>query len=218
MHLHIAAAAGEASHAFCRRQGERVMAKDVPIASPRFNVAASIRDLRRELRQVLGSLEGVIGKIEQIEEALKLLEKASTGCAGISILTGASRLAYNLEILPRADGSGSVEFSIDGRSKFSLGPRLAEVFQFIASGDKDRSSADPLVGWRSRSEIIGFLQNSTGKLFRKSYVNNMVHLLRDALRTAGYDRNLIQTHKEKGVRLALKRGGRGIQGALPPGW
>jgi DNA-binding winged helix-turn-helix (wHTH) protein len=46
----------------------------------------------------------------------------------------------------------------------------------------------------------------------------MVNLLRKTLRKNGYDSNLIQTNKEKGVRLALKHSARGLPQASTPEW
>jgi hypothetical protein len=122
-------------------------------------------------------------------------------------------VAHNLDIQPQPDGSA--EMMIDGGRKFFLGPRLAEVFKFIASAGKDGAGEDPLVGWRSRQEILKFLSDSTGEEFRKQYVNNMVHLLKKALRKAGYDRGLIQTNRQKGIRFALKRGAQGLKASTP---
>jgi hypothetical protein len=170
------------------------MAKGMHVATPRINFGASRRDLLHDVRLVRTSLEAQVERLDRIECYLELL-------SGIHTTGARDPVAYNLDIQQRADGS--VEFAIDGGDKFSLGPRLAEVFQFLASGDKDRSEKDALVGWRSRTEIIKFLEESTGKSFRTNYVNNMVHLLKEALRKAGYDRGMIQTHRQKGVRLAL---------------
>jgi transposase len=95
--------------------------------------------------------------------------------------------------------------SIDGGRKFVLAPQLAEVFRFIATGDKERSEKDPLVSWRSREAVLELL-DSDGRSYSRRYVNNLVHRLRQTLRKAGYDWNLIQTHRQKGVRFAFKRG------------
>jgi len=56
--------------------------------------------------------------------------------------SGDDQIAYNLDIRTRANGS--VEVAIDSGEKFSLGPRLAEVFRFLASGDKERGGNDGL--------------------------------------------------------------------------
>lgn len=192
------------------------MEREIPVAAPRINIEASIRDLLHEVRLVQACLDAQIDRLEQIERALKTLLGARTAHGGGIVDSGAAQVAYNLQIVPHADES--VEVTIDGGRKFSLGPRLAKVFLFLATGEKDRGGADPLVGWRSRTEIIKFLKDSTGKDFRRTYLNNMVHLLKQALRKAGYDCSLIQTHRQKGARLAFKRGAHSLSGASTPGW
>jgi len=194
------------------------MVSDVPAAAPRINVEASIRDLRHELRLMLGSLDTLTARLERMDRELEILEGARSVRACKPSGPERFRVAYNLEILPCADGSGSIQVAIDGGRRFYLGPRLAEVFQFIASGEKDPAGADPLVGWRSKEEIIRFLQGPTDKQFRADYVIGMVFLLRQALCKAGYDRRLIQSNKLKGYRFAFKRGARGLLPPSPPEW
>jgi hypothetical protein len=179
-----------------------------PVATPRINFGASIRDLLHEVRLIRSALEAQIERLDRIERDLVFLSGIRTTGAGNLPPSGTGPVAYNLDMKQRADGS--VELVIDGGDRFSLGPRLAEVFQFLASGDKDRSGKDPLAGWRSRTEIIEFLEKHTGKRFSKNYVNGMVYLLKKALTKARYDRGLIQTHRQKGVRLAYKRGAQGL--------
>lgn len=144
------------------------------MAIPRINFGGSIRDLLHDVRLVRISLEAQIERLDRIERELKDLLDIQDQSAPNLVSFGTVPVAYNLVIHHHSDGS--VEFAIDGGSKFSLGPRLAEVFQFLASGDKDRSGKDALVGWRSRDEILEFLEKSTGKRFRRNYVNNMVYL------------------------------------------
>jgi hypothetical protein len=180
------------------------------MAKPRINYDASIRMLVHDVRVTRANLAAQMTRLDRIEYDLVSLLQA---CAPFEIKGaggGSTRVAHNLDMRHRADGS--VEVAIDGGGKILLGPRLAEVFQFLATGSKDLSGKDPLVAWRSRDEIVKFLQAGAGKPFRKEYVNNMVHLLKEALRKAGYDRSLIQTHRQKGIRLAYK-GGAPVQSA-----
>jgi hypothetical protein len=65
---------------------------------------------------------------------------------------GTGPVAHNLLIQQHSEGS--VEFAIDSEHSFSLGPRLAEIFQFLASGDKDQSGKDELVGWRRKVAVL----------------------------------------------------------------
>ena len=171
---------------------------------PRFNFDASIRDLLREVRLARAGLDAQVDRLDRLElDLVELLGGRFAGPVG-PLPPGPGRVAHNLEIEARHDGFAVV--SIDGGRKFVLAPQLAEVFRFIATGEKERSDKDPLVGWRSRDEVLDLLMESAGRRFPRRYVNNLAHRLRQALRKAGYDWNLIQTHRQKGVRFALKRG------------
>jgi hypothetical protein len=187
------------------------MVAGMRVVAPRINLGSSMRDLLHEVRLIQSSLDAQLSRLERVERDLVVLSGVrSAGSAGLMV-SGTEPVALNLH--SRICSDGSVDFSIDGGAKFSLGPRLAEVFQFLASGDKDRSGQDVLVGWRSRREIISVLENSTGKKISGNYVNSIVYLIRRALLGAGYDRNLIQTHRQKGVRLAYKCSSGRWQGA-----
>jgi hypothetical protein len=178
------------------------MAKEMSGTKPRINLAASARDLLRDVRLIRKCLDAQLGRLERVERELSVLASSSGADPSNAVPLGGGPMAHNLEINPLPDGS--VEFAIDGGDTFSLGPRLAEVFQYLASGDKDRSGQDALVVWRSRMEIIAYLEKRAGKAFRTNYVNGMVYLLKNALQNAGYDPKLIQTHRKKGIRLAFK--------------
>lgn len=177
------------------------------MAIPRFNIGASVQDLLQEVRLIRKCLEAQIERLDRAEYELSVLVKTLGADARNPVAFDKGPVAHNLDVQQHPDGS--IEFAIDGGDRFSLGPRLAEVFQFLASGDRDRSGKDALVGWRSRTEIIEFLEASTGKRFTRNYVNSMVYLLKKALRDAGYDHKLIQTHRQKGIRLAYKHGAQG---------
>jgi len=183
------------------------MAKGMLGANPKINVAASFRDLLHDVRLTRSCLEAQIERLDRIELELSVLASRSGVDAHNTKVLGRDPMANNLEIQQLPDCS--VKIAMDGGDTFSLGPRLAEVFQFLASGDKDRSGQEALVGWRSRVEIIAFLEKHAGKTFRTNYINGMVYLLKEALRNAGYDPKLIQTHRQKGIRLAYKLGAQG---------
>jgi hypothetical protein len=179
------------------------MAGSVP---PRFNVAASLRDALHEVRLVRSCLDGQIDRLDRLERELVALLRSGSGGAGAGPTNDVGQVAHNLEIQCRPDGSAVV--SIDGGRKFVLAQQLAEVLRFIASGEKDRGGSDPLVGWRSRTEILSFLADSAGRSYEPRYLNNLVHRLRMALKKADYHCDLIQTNRQKGVRFAFKHSAR----------
>jgi hypothetical protein len=174
------------------------------VAEPRINYRASIRDLLHDVRLIQSCLDAQADRLSRIAGDLKFMAELQASGGGLPPVADAEPVVYNLRAVDLSDGH--VEFTIDGGSKFSLGPRLAEVFLFLASGEKDSAAQDPLVGWRTRSNVLRFLEQRAGRTFPDRYVNNIVNLLRDALRDAQYDRSLIQTHRQKGIRLAFKRG------------
>jgi hypothetical protein len=184
----------------------------IPVAKPRINYEASIRMLVHDVRVTRANLAAQMARLDRIEFDLVSLLQACAPFEVKGCVSGPVSVAHNLAVWRRSDGS--VEVSIDGGAKFSLGPRLADVFLFLASGGKDTSGKDPLVAWRSREDILRFLQDGSSRSFRRSYVNNMVHLLKEALRKAGYDRSLIQTHRGKGIRLAFKSGSQDLSAVL----
>lgn len=177
------------------------MASEASHAPPRFNVRATARDWLREVRLIRGCLDAQVDRLDRLERELVTLIGSCDVDDDPSVLTDGP-IAYNLSFAWRGDGSAAV--SIDGGAKFVLPPQLAEVFQFIATGNANHRARDPLVGWRSRAEIAALLERSAHRSFTVSYVNNLVHRLRQVLRKAGYNGNLIQTHKHKGVRVAHK--------------
>jgi hypothetical protein len=192
------------------------MVNPVAVVTPRINFPLSIRDLLHEVRIVRSGLEAQIERLDRMERDLAVLAGTHPDQIGTHIVHVPGQVAYNMDTRQNADGS--VVVAIDGGTPFSLGPRLAEVFQFIATAEKDRDGQDALVGWRTRAEILKLLGGPQGRPFHPRYVNNIVHLLKEALRKAGYDRNLIQTNRLRGIRLALKRGQRVLRAGTPRSW
>jgi hypothetical protein len=178
------------------------------VPTPNINLNVSIRDLTHEVRLARASGETQVERLDRIDRDLTfLLEVLPPG----STTSGGARaepVVYNLIGKPRSDGS--VEFVINGQGKLSLGPRLAEVFIFLTGGESERDENQDLAGWRTRAQILQFLEQSGSRTFRRAYVNNLVHLLRRALQKAGYDRRLIQTNRQRGVRLAYQRAAPGF--------
>jgi hypothetical protein len=116
-----------------------------------------------------------------------------------------AQIAQTLRIEDHIDGT--VWFAFDLRNEFKLAPRLADLLTYLASASADRAgSTEHLVGFRSRADILAFLEETAGKKFRRQYLNNLVNLLKDALRRLD-GRILVVTDRRKGIRLLLKHGG-----------
>jgi hypothetical protein len=193
------------------------METGTPGRARRVNIAATCDYWRRELRLLAAALERLIERIEHLEKEVHSCQSAhssATAAGGGAIynpdeLLSNEPICYNL--YDRKLSNGSVEIALDGGEKFKLAPQLAEVFLFIAGGATNPGGEDPLVGWRSRTEILGHLSKQFGRSFKQRYVNNLIHRIKLALAKAHYDRRYIQTNRQKGVRLALAR-----NSALPP--
>jgi hypothetical protein len=184
--------------------------------TPRVNIAATCDYWRRELRQLTGALERAVERIQQLEREISSFQSACgsrtlDGNCGIS-LTEPTVHAMDVRRL----SNGSIEIALDGGRKFKLPPQLAEVFLYIASGEKNPGPDDPLVGWRTRTQILECLARSFGRTYQLRFVNNLIHRLKDILSKAGYSRGLIQTHRRKGVRLACRRGPSDARQAINP--
>jgi hypothetical protein len=192
-------------------EGASAMTIDYQLPLPSSN-NESIKELRRRLRLVMRAMDEALDKLGAIERDLKILEGLAPVSPGCIIGPRTGPIVYNLDVQKRYDDS--IVVSINGGDPFILGPRLAGVFQFISAGG---CSSDDLIGWRSREEILKSLNNFAGHELRIGYVNSLINLLKDKLAKAGYDRDLIQTSREKGVRLALKRrNARGVKGDYAP--
>jgi hypothetical protein len=103
----------------------------------------------------------------------------------------------------------SLWFEIDNNGVwFSLGARLGGLLQFLASQPGADGSEDELIGFRSRAEILAYLEKTGERKYDPQFVNKLVNKLRDLLRTRTHDkRSLVVTSRQRGVRFLLRRGG-----------
>lgn len=108
--------------------------------------------------------------------------------------------ASTLYLSPHADGSCDV--SVNSRRAFRLPPLLATLLTVLAS--QRGQAQDGLTDWQTKSEVAVALSKRTGRLVSASNVTKSVHMLRKAFRDAGENWLLVQTHRERGVRFALR--------------
>ena len=173
----------------------------MPGPTAKINFSVSARDWLHDLRLVRSALEAQIDRLDRLELEMDRLASLDGRDAG-ALAPGATPVALYLEIHPQPDGSARI--IIDGGAKLLLAPRLADVFHYLASSEKDHTAKDGLPEWRSRMEIVRFLEKHAGKAFTTRYLNGMIYLLKKALHEAGYDARLIQSHRQKGVRFAYQ--------------
>ncbi len=173
-------------------------------AGGRLNLELSLQDFLREVRAMRANLDRYVARLDQIEKELTVLLAWLRGAAPVSQFgAGAPHgpVAHSLSAVPLADDS--LEVRIDGGRARRFPPRLGEVLLFLA-GSEGRVE-DELVPWKALPAVAEWLGAKSGRKIRRQYVNGLISLLRAALERAGLDRRLIQTHRRKGVRFALKR-------------
>jgi hypothetical protein len=101
----------------------------------------------------------------------------------------------------------SLWFEIDNNGVwFSLGARLGGLLRFLASRPDTDGGGDELIGFRSRAEILAYLEETGKRKYDPQFVNKLVNKLRDFLRTHD-KRSLVVTSRQKGIRFMLRRGG-----------
>ena len=106
----------------------------------------------------------------------------------------------SLAITRQPDGAGAV--SVNGRLPFRLQPKLA-AFLAVLAVPAGRAE-DGLVEWHSKAELAAALNKNTGGTTAPHGVAKLVYGLREAFRDAGENWLLIQTNRERGVRVALR--------------
>jgi len=182
------------------------MGTESPSRKPRFAVATTLDTWRYELRIAAGVNDRLRDRLERVEREMRDMQRACRGNAVVHAgLEGPAVPEPVVYMLDRHDNSdGSMVIALNGGQSVKLSPQLAEVFRFIASGDTSQDSDDPLVGWRSRAEILDHLAKIFNRRYPPRYVNNLLGRIKKALADAHY-RGYIQTNRRQGVRLAFLR-------------
>jgi hypothetical protein len=158
--------------------------------------------LRSELRAIRAALERQVDRLDRMDRDLSVVISVARAAGQHVDNSSAGHLPVVHSLICRRNPDDSAEFQVDGGGFFGLPPRLSQFLLFLASAPK--GGEDALVSWRSREDLVAFLEVQTGHKIPRRYVNNVVHLLKNAFQKVGLDRRLIQTHERKGVRLALK--------------
>lgn len=121
----------------------------------------------------------------------------------LPVQLGPKPTAIRVDHTPQA--RGWMKVSIDGAASFLLEPRLARFVKFLLVDNGD--SRDGLIGWWPVDEIAKLLGCKGHRKAGRHTVSQWIYLLKKCMASAGHDKRLIQTDRQRGVRFALKRGG-----------
>lgn len=106
-----------------------------------------------------------------------------------------------LKLIPLSSGGSTLR--IDGGKDVALTPRLTRLVNLLRA-DSGRSD-DDLLGWWPLEHVAAILGKKTARTVRCETVRHWIYKLRNAFEKADYDARLVQTNRQLGVRLALKR-------------
>lgn len=171
---------------------------------PKASLATSLQILLRNARLIRSNLSAQIDRLDRVEMELAVLSSwaAGGGHQGAWIAEEPGSMIHHLAI--QNNPNDSIDVEINSSPAFHLGPRLAGLFLFLAESTKVSRGRSALPPWHSRNEVICFLEQRMQGKIRPQYVNNLIYSLRKVLSAAGHDPGLIQSHQEKGVRLAFR--------------
>jgi hypothetical protein len=111
---------------------------------------------------------------------------------------------WNLRIGEYRDSS--IWFEIDNDELwFTLPLRLAGLLKFLAFQPDKQDSGDELAGFRTREEVLDYLERTGNRKYDPHYVNQLVEKLKKTLK-AYEKRALILTSDQDGIRLLVRRG------------
>lgn len=179
-----------------------------------------VRQLRREVEALRRSLERNEERADSVAQHLVELELGlAVGCDGkpspsdtrqqkkaversFLLELAAESGVQKLGLAPLANGEASVQ--IDGGTTFKLSATLAALLAILAA---DTGKADGnLVGWKPVSAVIGHLVKALGREFTPHAVHQLVSRLRATLAVkGGVNPFLVQTHRQYGLRFALRK-------------
>lgn len=119
-------------------------------------------------------------------------------------LAAGQPVALNLEI--KRQHSGCAVVRVDYGRAFRLSPMLGYLLGILA-GEGGRV-VDELAGWKSLDEVAILLgKQAERRLTRHAVTQQLYRLRRELFDRGGVSPALVQTHRTRGARLALKRGG-----------
>ena len=178
-------------------------------------LAKTFRRMQERLQRLAGRLSDACDDVDAAAKALEDLVRRLSGASEVTPRRHAVRSpeelrvmraeeeagASSLRVKRHADGTGEV--SVSGRRSFALPPKLTLLLAvLVVPGDE---ADDGLLGWRTTSEVATALNKKTGGALAPAAVPKLAYKLRRAFRHAGENWLLIQTNRERGIRLAVRR-------------
>jgi hypothetical protein len=195
---------------------------EIPLHGSRRDAAIDVvvlakvfRRMQQRLQRLASRLSDACDVVDAAAKAMEELAQELPGVSEVSRQRGGVRSpeeqrvmraeadagASSLQVMRHADGTGEV--SVNGRRPFALPPKLATLLAvLVVPGDE---ADDDLLGWHTKSMVAAALNKKTGGALSPGAVPKLVYKLRRAFRDAGENWLLIQTNRERGVRLAVRR-------------
>jgi hypothetical protein len=106
---------------------------------------------------------------------------------------------------------GAAKATFDNGMLVTLPSALAELVAILSS--EEGQSPDELVPWKSLDRMAEVLEKRLGRKFDRHAVTQLLWRLRGLFKSAGIDVWLIESARELGARLRLKRRARSALGA-----
>jgi hypothetical protein len=181
-----------------------------------------IRRVTRDLATIARKLEDLIAEVDRLGRRVERLgdtPRTWTGPAGGApsghppYATRGARDPRTRALLAEAKGGahafsmdwcpdGSAMVSVNNGEAFHLAPLLAALLAILAS--KTGDDGGPLVGWKTRKEVLIRLAKEFGRKRQPRALNQLVYRLRNELEARGVNRYLLQTKARAGLRFALQ--------------
>jgi hypothetical protein len=187
---------------------------------PPQDIIGRVRNLRRRQEILAGKIsqveelaDGITCDLAQLEEDLEAssvigsesgrADRRRTHADAKQLLRyTVSTGAFAVALTPRHDGSAVVR--IDEGKPFILPPMLADLLSILCMDVGP--SGDSFVEWKSLDHVAILLAKKTGKDVTKHALTQLVWRLRQVLfQQGGLNPFLLQSHRRKGLRFALKR-------------
>ena len=181
-----------------------------------------IRRVTRDLATIARKLEDLIGEVDRLGRRVERLGDAARTQGGSPGRTPAGHPPYATRgtrdprtraLLAEAKcgahafsldwcSDGSAMVSVNHGEAFHLAPLLAALLAILAS--KTGDDGGPLVGWKTRKEVLVRLAKKFGRKRQARALNQLVYRLRNELEAQGVNRYLLQTKSRAGLRFALQ--------------